>query len=44
MNKLDFVELININQEYENYNLYLKAKGFVMENNENSLKILFINE
>lgn len=44
MNKLDFVELININQDYENYNLYLKAKGFVMENNENSLKILFINE
>lgn len=44
MNKLDFVELKNINKRYEDYNLYLNAKGFVMENYERTLKVLFFNE
>ena len=44
MKKFDFVELINFNSYYENYNLYLEAKGFVIEVNGDSIKVLFLNE
>ena len=44
MKKFDFVELINLNNYYENYNLYLKAKGFVIEVNGDIIKVLFFNE
>ena len=44
MKKFDFVELINFNSYYENYNLYLEAKGFVIEVNGDSIKVLFFNE
>lgn len=44
MNKFDFVEIINLKEEYRAYNLYLHAKGFVIENYDWSSKILFFNE
>lgn len=44
MNKLNFVELINLKEEYKTYNLYLHAKGFVIEKYERTSKILFFNE
>lgn len=44
MKKLDFVRLINLKDEYKAYNLYLNAKGFVIENYDISSKILFFNE
>ena len=44
MKKLDFVELINLNKTYEDYNLYSNAKGFVIKSDETTSKILFFNE
>ncbi len=44
MNKFDFVELINLKDRYNLQNLYLNAKGFVIENCDNSSKVLFFNE
>ena len=44
MKKLDFVELINLNKTYEEYNLYLNSKGFVIKSDEKVSKILFFNE
>lgn len=44
MNKFDFVELTNIRAVYEAYNLYLNVKGFVIEENDKSSKVLFLNE
>ena len=44
MKKLDFVELINFNKTYEEYNLYLNSKGFVIKSDETTSKILFFNE
>lgn len=44
MNKFDFVELINLKDKYELQNLYLNAKGFVIENYEGLSKVLFFNE
>ena len=38
MKKFDFVELININKYYDNSNLYLDAKGFVIEVNGDLIK------
>ncbi len=43
MNRFDFVELINLKEEYNAYNLYLNAKGFVIESYEESSKIFFFN-
>lgn len=43
MNKFDFVELTNIKEAYETYNLYLKVKGFVIENCGKSSRVLFFN-
>lgn len=44
MKKFDFVELINFDKSYNEYNLYPKAKGFVIEAYEKTLKVLFFNE
>lgn len=44
MNKFDFVELINLKEEYKACNLYLHAKGFVIETYGGSSKVLFLNE
>ena len=44
MKELDFVELINLNKTYEEYNLYLNSKGFVIKSDEKVSKILFFNE
>ncbi len=44
MNKFDFVELINLRDKYKLQNLYLSAKGFVIENCDKSSKVLFLNE
>ena len=44
MKKLDFVELINFNKTYEEYNLYLNSKGFVIKSDETTSKILFFNQ
>ena len=44
MKKLDFVELINLNKTYEEYNLYLNSKGFVIKSDKSVSEILFFNE
>ena len=44
MKKLDFVELTNLNKTYEEYNLCLNSKGFVIKSDETTSKILFFNE
>lgn len=44
MNKFDFVELINLKDEYKLQNLYLNVKGFVIEDCDKISKVLFFNE
>lgn len=44
MNKYDFVKLIRIDKNYEEYNLYLNTIGVVVEENTPKLKVLFFNE
>lgn len=44
MNKFNFVELINVKDAYKTYNLFLNAKGFVIETYGRSSKVLFLNE
>ena len=41
MKELDFVELIKLNKTYEEYNLYLNSKGFVIKSDETTSKILW---
>lgn len=44
MVNLVFVQLININENYEKHNLYLGAKGLVFEKGDTISKVLFLNE
>lgn len=44
MNEFDYVELTKLNDTYKTYNLYLNAKGFVIENCDKTSKVLFFNE
>ena len=44
MKKYDIVRLINSNDRYRQYNLYLGAQGIILETNNVVSKVLFLNK
>lgn len=44
MNKYDLVKLINLKEDYAEYNLYLDAQGVITDINGDKIKVLFFNE